>query len=162
MPSSRLIAQWRCQKNASRSGSGLTARCMRSIHSSSSSVSEASGSMSSGGVAPVFGGVAVGAGALGVLRKNSTSSSCGRPVQAARSAAVGPKPARQNSRSTMAMVSSTGGGPAGAGASGAGGGATGATGGAVLLVGAGAAGTFTRTLADGAPWRLRASSARTA
>jgi hypothetical protein len=45
IPSSRLTAQWRCQKNPSRSGSGLTARCMRSSHSITSSSSDASGSI---------------------------------------------------------------------------------------------------------------------
>ena len=38
----------------------------------------------------------------GVLSRESTASSSGLPVQVARSAALGPKPARQNSRSTIA------------------------------------------------------------
>jgi hypothetical protein len=38
----------------------------------------------------------------GVFRKESTASSSVLPVQVARSFAVGPKPARQNSRSTIA------------------------------------------------------------
>ena len=50
-----------------------------------------------------------------VLRNQSTSSPCPRPVQYARCSAVGPKPARQNSRSTCAALSGsvTGVGPGG-------------------------------------------------
>src|SRR5689334_14199628 len=48
--------------------------------------------------------------ALGVSRNQSTGSACLRPVQATRCACVGPKPARQNRRSTIASVSWSGGG----------------------------------------------------
>src|SRR3954453_13526229 len=96
-PSSRLIAQCRCQKNASRSGNGLIARCMRSIHSSSISVSVTFGSIGSPSVNG--GGVDVGSSDLGVVRNQSTSSDCFLQDQAERYVPVGPKPARQNSRS---------------------------------------------------------------
>jgi hypothetical protein len=99
------------------------------------------------------------------------------PVQVSRSAWLGPKPARQNRRSTIAVVSGSwpggiGGGGSGsvgvgatspAGGAGAGPAATGAIDGNVFVVGAGslAFGTFTRRLDVGAPAFCFLSSART-
>ena len=102
-PSSRLIAQWRCQKNARRSGNGLIARCMRSIHSSSISMSVTFGSIGSPSVYS-GGGVRRRRARSACSRNQSTSSACFLPVQASRCACVGPKPARQKSRSTIAAV----------------------------------------------------------
>src|SRR4051812_43400526 len=119
-----------------------------------------------------------GGASAGVLTKKSTSSSTFLPVQVARSSLVGPKPARQNNRSTIASVSTASvgvgdgdgagdgdglavGSGAGVVASGAGAGAvvTGAMAGTGLVVGVGelGLGTLTRTLGEIAPAFLRAS-----
>src|SRR5829696_8219454 len=76
---------------------------MRSSHSVSSSLSLASGSI---GEAPalVFAGVVVASSALGVSSNQSTRSTCRLPTHAVRFAALGPKPARQKIRSTIAGV----------------------------------------------------------
>ncbi len=154
MPSSRLTAQWRCQKNASRSRSGLSERCMRSSHSMTSSSSEASGSIGWLPVPPVSGGVLVASCASGASSSQSTNVMRPRPVQAARCAAVGPKPARQNSRSTMAAVSCS---PTSGAGSGGGSGPAGAAG----ANGAGRFGMRARSGPEGLPRRPFASTATT-
>ena len=162
MPSSRLTAQWRCQKNAIRSGSGLTARCIRSSHSITSSSSDASGSIGWLPVPPVSGGVSVGASDGGASSSQSTSSRCWRPVQASRCAGVGPKPARQNRRSTIAAVSTAVGDPGGAGGGPGPAGAAGANGADGVAPGSGfGPGMRARSARDGAPRRPLASTATT-
>src|SRR3954454_12998404 len=81
-----------------RSTSGLLVRTMRSTHASTRSVSSPFGSSG----LPSREGSGPTSAPWGVLSSESTASSSGLPIHAARSAAVGPKPARQNRRSTIA------------------------------------------------------------
>ena len=94
------LAQWRCQKNVSRSTRGLRADTMRPTQSSTISVLPASRSI--GWLFSVAGGP-TGA-PCGVSRSQSIASPAVFPVQVVRSAAVGPKPARQKRRSTISSV----------------------------------------------------------
>ena len=94
----RELAQWRCQKNVMRSTNGFGVRTMRSTHASTRSVSfpfGSSGLPSTAGSGPT-------SPPCGVFSSQSTAASRGWPIHAARSAALGPKPARQKRRSTMA------------------------------------------------------------
>jgi hypothetical protein len=91
------LAQWRCQKNAIRSTNGFVQRTIWSTQLSTRSVSSPVGSSALPSRVP--GEPATPAGAES---SHATASATGLPAQLARSAALGPKPARQNRRSTMA------------------------------------------------------------